>query len=93
MANIARRWCQTCRVYGPGERRSPSHLLHFFLTLCTFGLWLIVWLLVIFNAQYHCRACGARTYGSPFEVWLLRLTAVAVVSVAALLAWSFIQTL
>ena len=37
--------------------KSTMHLLHFFLTICTGGLWLIVWLFCgLSNSQYNKKA-------------------------------------
>lgn len=43
---------------------APNHLLHFFLSLFTFELWIIVWILVAAGSigGYRCAQCGTRVY-------------------------------
>lgn len=67
---IARRWCPTCSVSVVAAKTEPSHLLHFFLSLITFGLWLIIWVLCAVSPQYNCSVCGSTAYGSRFGYWL-----------------------
>ena len=40
----------------------PNHVLHFFLTLFTFGLWGIVWILVAAGKMggFRCTKCGSK---------------------------------
>lgn len=46
------------------ERATPNHILHLLLSLVTFGLWLVVWLLLILNGgTYRCRECGMKARG------------------------------
>lgn len=43
---------------------STSHVLHLFLSLITFGIWLIVWLSIIFKNHWafsECTECGTQT--------------------------------
>lgn len=53
-------YCPHCdrRMLAIGNK--PNHLLHFFLTLFTLGLWLLVWLLVTIGSVggYRCTHCG-----------------------------------
>ena len=55
-------YCPVCerRVYATG--RPPNHVLHLVLTLCTAGLWGVVWLLVAAGTigNYRCTKCGSR---------------------------------
>ena len=55
-------YCSACRrrVYATG--RSPNHLLHLVLSVITFGLWLVVWLLLAVGTagNYRCTRCGGR---------------------------------
>lgn len=46
------------------EVRSPSHLLHFFISLFTCGFWLLVWIAVALDPAMNCRTCGGRAYSS-----------------------------
>jgi hypothetical protein len=41
---------------------TPNHLLHLFLSLFTFGLWIPVWILVAVGTigGYRCTKCGSR---------------------------------
>lgn len=39
-------WCNVCQQQRLFTAPTPSHLLHLVLTLITFGLWLIVWLII-----------------------------------------------
>lgn len=54
------RYCPHCgeRVLALGTR--PNHLLHFFLSVFTVGLWLPVWVLVgaAKVGGYRCARCG-----------------------------------
>jgi hypothetical protein len=52
-------WCPTCNQQRLFVAPTPSHVLHFFLTLFTLGLWLIVWLLIGGKTgPYRCSVCG-----------------------------------
>ncbi len=65
-----RMYCPEENKYVLAERTKPNHLLHLVLTLLTFGLWLIVWILVSFSSglsSYRCPSCGARTKSAFFN--------------------------
>jgi len=53
-------YCKQCKARTLHVQPSTSHVLHFLLSLITFGLWLIVWMIVIVNNrnQGQCTACG-----------------------------------
>jgi len=55
-------YCPVCekRVYAVGK--APNHVLHFLLTIFTFGLWLVVWVLLAAGTigNYRCTKCGAK---------------------------------
>lgn len=57
--DVERLWCEVCQKRVKAERQGASHVLHLLLTLCTFGLWAIVWLIVATGRAYHCTECGA----------------------------------
>jgi hypothetical protein len=56
------KFCKHCnkRVMAQGD--TPNHILHFFLSLFTFGLWLIVWLAVCICCVggWRCTQCGCK---------------------------------
>lgn len=56
------RYCRVCKKRTMATGTTPNHLLHFFLTLFTAGLWVIVWILVaVFSVGgYRCTNCGCR---------------------------------
>lgn len=56
------RYCPHCQGYVMAQGTRPNHLLHFFLTLFTAGLWLVVWILVAVGkiGGYRCTYCGGR---------------------------------
>lgn len=48
------------------EKQTPNHILHLLLTLVTFGLWLIVWLIVLTKPEpWLCPHCGSATLAKP----------------------------
>jgi RNA polymerase subunit RPABC4/transcription elongation factor Spt4 len=52
-------FCPTCGRQRLFVAPTPSHLLHLVLTLITFGIWLIVWLLIgAKTGPYRCSVCG-----------------------------------
>lgn len=56
-------YCKNCgeNVIGERQVKDTNHILHFLITLFTFGIWVIVWILVAFNFQiggYKCTKCG-----------------------------------
>ena len=70
MANLSRAYCPVCTKYGPAQWDSPSHVLHFALSLFTVGLWLPIWIFVALSGKRHCQACGNNAYNSPLHAWL-----------------------
>lgn len=55
------RFCKKCDDIMPVSKRVPSHILHLLLSLCTAGMWLIIWLLVTLVAssnKFKCVKCG-----------------------------------
>ena len=55
-------YCGHCQKQVMAQGTRPNHVLHLILTLVTFGLWAIVWLLVSIGkiGGYRCTACGNR---------------------------------
>ncbi len=56
------RYCPVCERQVMATGTTPNHLLHFFLSLFTVGLWLPVWILVAVGniGGYRCTKCGSR---------------------------------
>ena len=60
-----RQVCKECDAYRPFDKHGPNHILHLLLTLLTFGLWSVIWLLITIGKEfepYHCRVCGEKWY-------------------------------
>lgn len=59
---IARMYCPQCESEQKCLGDQPNHLLHFLLSLVTFGAWLLVWFFIALGAgeRWHCDTCGAR---------------------------------
>ena len=53
-------YCKQCARPSKLERKGTSHILHLLLTICTAGLWLIVWFgsSVKFGG-WRCHQCGS----------------------------------
>ena len=56
------RYCAHCQKNTMATGTTPNHILHFILTLVTFGLWSIVWILVTVGkiGGYRCTQCGSK---------------------------------
>ena len=56
------RYCAHCQKDVMASGTTPSHLLHFFLSVLTFGLWVPIWILVAVGkiGGYRCTQCGNR---------------------------------
>lgn len=51
--------CAQCQEVRKLERKGTNHLLHFFISLFTAGLWLIVWIgTAIKFGGWRCSTCG-----------------------------------
>ena len=59
-AKQASRYCVGCEGNTLAVGTTPNHILHLVLTLITFGLWGIVWILVAVGKSggYKCSKCG-----------------------------------
>jgi len=60
MSNIVMKQCKNCRKMTQHTQPSTSHLLHFFLSIFTMGIWLLVWLIMALNngTAAQCTECG-----------------------------------
>ncbi len=55
-------FCKSCHKQVRIIRPGTNHVLHLLLTLCTFGLWVFVWILVSIKiGGWRCAQCGMRT--------------------------------
>lgn len=64
----AQRFCPLEERYVLAVKPTPNHVLHLLLTLCTFGGWLIIWLLLSIirgEGSYRCPSCGSKTVRKP----------------------------
>jgi hypothetical protein len=53
--------CKQCGRPTLHVTQKPNHVLHFLLCIPTFGVWLIVWILVAASMpKPQCTVCGAR---------------------------------
>lgn len=61
MSNQSMEFCSKCQDHTLHIYPSTSHVLHFLLTLCTFGLWIFIWILMGMNNKTagQCSQCGA----------------------------------
>jgi hypothetical protein len=54
-------YCKGCNRQVMIRRRGTNHILHLLLTLCTFGIWLVVWVLAgIKIGGWRCSTCGRK---------------------------------
>ena len=58
-----RRACYRCRRKTRHTRRTPNHVLHFFITWFTCGLWAVVWAGIALawrwaTPPWYCTVCG-----------------------------------
>lgn len=57
----ASRYCHHCQDRTLAIKNTPNHVLHLILSVCTAGVWLLVWGgLMLFNlaSPYRCNRCG-----------------------------------
>ncbi|WP_018878948.1 zinc ribbon domain-containing protein [Thioalkalivibrio sp. ALE9] len=61
MSNQFVKYCKVCRQDTVHFQPSTSHVLHLLLSIVTFGVWLIVWVLIGMNnaSQAQCSKCGS----------------------------------
>lgn len=65
-------YCQYCEQMRMGRKYVTPHLVHLILSVCTYGVWVIVWALhALFAAasKAQCAVCGcdlvAKNFGPP----------------------------
>lgn len=61
MSNQVMEYCNRCGIKTMHVYPATSHLLHLILSICTFGLWLPIWILASISndSQKECTQCGA----------------------------------
>ena len=55
------RKCGHCKKPTMHTRTVPNVILHIFLTLITFFIWIIIWILFIGKGPWKCTVCGKQT--------------------------------
>ena len=58
--------CPDCGDKVKFEGSSPNHMLHLTLTMCTIGLWGIVWCFQ--RTDYRCAKCGSKSKAVLFKL-------------------------
>ncbi len=54
-------YCRVCEGNRKLERPRVNHVLHLILSIVTFGIWILVWLLVgVFKQNWRCADCGSK---------------------------------
>lgn len=79
--------CAACGRPTLHQRNAPSHILHAIITLFTFGLWVVVWILACFRGPWRCQVCGSALGSkgpakSPWGILLLLLVLFAAFGLA-----------
>ena len=57
------KFCRCCDKIMPANKKVPNHILHFILSILTYGFWIFVWLVLILcnsNEPFYCVRCGSR---------------------------------
>lgn len=56
------RYCKYCNTHVMAVANTPNHILHLLLTVCSGGLWIPIWVIVILASagNYRCSQCGNR---------------------------------
>ena len=58
-------YCTNCENNVLIRARTPNHILHLILSVLTWGLWLIVWVILCIRVkEWHCSQCGQRISSS-----------------------------
>jgi len=60
-----RGFCPRCRHQQTFERTQVHHLFHFFLSVVTFGLWLISWISIYIGHRMHPWRCVQCNWNRP----------------------------
>ncbi len=66
---FGRLFCKRCNGWVKASTPRPNHLLHFFLSLATLGIWLIVWFFMLFSSDWTCSECGSGVKGYAPPGW------------------------
>ena len=56
-----RKHCKDCGQMRPFSKPGTSHLIHFVLSICTFGFWSPIWILCGLKSvftPFRCPQCG-----------------------------------
>lgn len=54
-----RGYCPNCQENVLGVRKGTNHVLHLLLSIITFGIWIIIWILVSIKiGGWRCSVCG-----------------------------------
>ncbi len=58
----SQKYCKGCEREVLVQRPKRNHILHLLLTICTAGVWGIVWgfLIVFHKGGWHCSRCGRK---------------------------------
>ena len=56
------KFCNNCNKDILAVGSKPNHILHFILTICTLGVWGLVWILMSIGkiGGYRCSECGGK---------------------------------
>jgi hypothetical protein len=57
-------YCTNCQKNVKFLGEKPNHILHLLLTICTCGLWIIVW--IFQTTDYRCNVCGRKAKYGPW---------------------------
>lgn len=89
MAEHSSGFCKTCNAQRAIIRSTPSHVLHFLITIFTCGFWIIPWgLMTIFPDAFRCTVCGTKAKGGGFGLLLGVLLMILAIGAAGM-AFSF----
>jgi len=59
MQKVTHKYCSLCNTGTKHTQSAPNHILHFIITICTGGGWLVFWLLFsVFKGAETCDVCG-----------------------------------
>lgn len=59
----SQRFCDYCDEYVLATRKKTNHILHFFLSIITGGLWILIWFLASIKVGgWKCTKCGSSVY-------------------------------
>jgi len=58
-------FCKLCQANVKAEADTVNHILHLILTLITFGVWVIVWLVLALKSGWSCVNCGGSKLSRP----------------------------